>query len=420
MPENHEKNKHKTELVYAGLECDPALFYSEPPRTGSRCSGVAQEGSSNITTIDATNSEIQENEEDIQKIENDVTQESKLTQKELVLCQEKQRGLKQREDLLAKEILPEKQKSSNGDDDSVESNHSEYSVGNELSPINGQLSCIGKDDIRQSYTIACEKINMVLKERQEAEIVCDSLKLVKDVLHSVKDKLLAPESYAANQERKLLGEIPEINKLETKLRVSQDAVVATEDSSPNEPRTNALKGQADDTKAISPVLQDIPLVLRETLNVTITKSSESTENKVKPCSISDTHCVTKMESVLTHNLTEIIETEISDSSSSGKPSASSLSTVNTHIVAKTHPDGGWGWFVCVGAFLVQFMVLGMQNSAGIVYTELVKELKSPRGATGEIFLLIRIVAATLDSLTIGLLVEFAGTCNYMQVKVLPL
>ena len=52
------------------------------------------------------------------------------------------------------------------------------------------------------------------------------------------------------------------------------------------------------------------------------------------------------------------------------------------VGVKTHPDGGWGWVVCLSAFLVQFIALGMLNTAGIVYTELVKEFQSPRGATG--------------------------------------
>lgn len=46
------------------------------------------------------------------------------------------------------------------------------------------------------------------------------------------------------------------------------------------------------------------------------------------------------------------------------------------------PDGGWGWVACMGAFFIQFMMLGIQNAAGIIYTALVDEFQTPRGVTG--------------------------------------
>jgi len=46
------------------------------------------------------------------------------------------------------------------------------------------------------------------------------------------------------------------------------------------------------------------------------------------------------------------------------------------------PDGGWGWVACLGAFFIQFLMLGVQNAAGIIYTALVNEYKAPRGITG--------------------------------------
>lgn len=46
------------------------------------------------------------------------------------------------------------------------------------------------------------------------------------------------------------------------------------------------------------------------------------------------------------------------------------------------PDGGWGWIVCLGALMVNFLTVGQQNSAGVVYSALLKEHSSQRGETG--------------------------------------
>lgn len=37
------------------------------------------------------------------------------------------------------------------------------------------------------------------------------------------------------------------------------------------------------------------------------------------------------------------------------------------------PEGGWGWIVCCGTFLVNFIVFGIHNSFGVVYEYLVNE-----------------------------------------------
>lgn len=49
----------------------------------------------------------------------------------------------------------------------------------------------------------------------------------------------------------------------------------------------------------------------------------------------------------------------------------------------TPPDGGWGWVVCLGALMVNFLTVGQQNSAGVVYSALLNEHSSQRGETGE-------------------------------------
>ena len=50
---------------------------------------------------------------------------------------------------------------------------------------------------------------------------------------------------------------------------------------------------------------------------------------------------------------------------------------------KTPPDGGWGWVVCLGALMVNFLTVGQQNSSGVVYSALLREFSTQRGETGE-------------------------------------
>lgn len=50
---------------------------------------------------------------------------------------------------------------------------------------------------------------------------------------------------------------------------------------------------------------------------------------------------------------------------------------------KTHPDGEWGWVVVGAAFLTQFIIVGLQNSSGVIFNELVKKFDESRGNTGE-------------------------------------
>lgn len=48
-----------------------------------------------------------------------------------------------------------------------------------------------------------------------------------------------------------------------------------------------------------------------------------------------------------------------------------------------HPsDGGWAWVVCLGVCVVNFLTVGQQNSAGVVYAALMEEYSTPRGETG--------------------------------------
>ena len=48
-------------------------------------------------------------------------------------------------------------------------------------------------------------------------------------------------------------------------------------------------------------------------------------------------------------------------------------------------DGGWGWVVCAGVFVVNFLTVGQHNSAGVVYVAMMDEYSTPRGETGNPF-----------------------------------
>jgi len=75
----------------------------------------------------------------------------------------------------------------------------------------------------------------------------------------------------------------------------------------------------------------------------------------------------------------------------GKPTKVVLSddkhdTTTTIIVVnegKTHPDGEWGIVVVAAAFITQFVVVGLQNSSGVIFNELVKKYDESRGDTGK-------------------------------------
>ena len=58
-------------------------------------------------------------------------------------------------------------------------------------------------------------------------------------------------------------------------------------------------------------------------------------------------------------------------------------TVN-QVHHKPPPDGGWGWVVCLGAWIVNFLTVGQQNAAGVVYSALLNEYSTKRGETGRV------------------------------------
>lgn len=56
-------------------------------------------------------------------------------------------------------------------------------------------------------------------------------------------------------------------------------------------------------------------------------------------------------------------------------------------------DGYWGWIVCLAAAVVQFVVLGIHNSFGILYIVFVREYGWSKALTGKLvkFLLLQSV-----------------------------
>ena len=45
-------------------------------------------------------------------------------------------------------------------------------------------------------------------------------------------------------------------------------------------------------------------------------------------------------------------------------------------------EGRWRWVVCLGVFVVNFVTVGQQNSAGVVYDVMMDTFSKPKGETG--------------------------------------
>ncbi|XP_076371803.1 monocarboxylate transporter 10-like isoform X2 [Tachypleus tridentatus] len=56
----------------------------------------------------------------------------------------------------------------------------------------------------------------------------------------------------------------------------------------------------------------------------------------------------------------------------GKPVVTELNPKTSTIRQHYYPEGGWGWVICVSAFLVHFLTSGLQLSYGILHLEIVK------------------------------------------------
>jgi hypothetical protein len=61
---------------------------------------------------------------------------------------------------------------------------------------------------------------------------------------------------------------------------------------------------------------------------------------------------------------------------------SAVKKESENIHHESIPDGGYGWVICCAGFVVQFIVLGIHNSFGILFTYLMMDLKSGASETG--------------------------------------
>ena len=53
------------------------------------------------------------------------------------------------------------------------------------------------------------------------------------------------------------------------------------------------------------------------------------------------------------------------------------------------PDGGYGWVICIAAAVIQFIILGIHNNFGILYTSLIGDLHAKPSDAGINFHFLR-------------------------------
>jgi len=70
-------------------------------------------------------------------------------------------------------------------------------------------------------------------------------------------------------------------------------------------------------------------------------------------------------------------------------------SLNIKVMKNTRLDGGWGWMVCFGAFIVHILTVGQQNIAGVIYSIMVDEFHTNRAETGKTYCITRIIAVWL-------------------------
>ncbi|XP_060844246.1 monocarboxylate transporter 12-like [Rhopalosiphum padi] len=70
-------------------------------------------------------------------------------------------------------------------------------------------------------------------------------------------------------------------------------------------------------------------------------------------------------------------------------------TPSVPVISKRPPDGGWGWFVVFGSFMIHVVTDGVTYSFGVLYTEFLDVFKESKGATAWIASLL--VGVTLCS-----------------------
>lgn len=261
------------------------------------------------------------------------------------------------------------------------------SIGKELSVLSITKSFTEQDDCSETPQEDCSlkesRLNILNVDQEAADIVYDTLRLMSEVLQLETEEMKREGSTLESEIYEPQHTDPETTSIEQDLvqdkDFAKDSLLVMQEGS-------NIKGQQQNTDEISFLLHDAPLIYPETSDIAlaISRTSASAAKRKTSRTPRNTPHLSDVETGITCDITQ---SDMIDSCS-GNPSDSSLADANTrqfHIMVRTHPDGGWGWVVCLGAFLVQFIALGMVNTAGIVYTELVKELKSQRGATGWYF-----------------------------------
>ena len=383
MPENHDRHKGEKDVVYrqnsAGGNYVFPQFDSDTSCVsvaGENCLHDLPEDSSNITG-DISHNEFSKNDSNALQTTPNATTGSLLNQTES--------GKIQNVSLLHNDINVGTTKDVlDGEDEMVHGIRSVLSIGKRLSFLSATKSCTDGRSLRSSQencSLQQSRLSISVVDQEAADIVYDTLRLINEVLQL--------DSEIPQRERSTVDpliEKPHFAKLATS-GIERDSVLDTQSLFPTAMQeVPVVIGQsaANNEDEISSLFHSAPLIFPETSDIAISMTTASMTKNKSSQSPRKTSRLSNVETGMTCDCAEITETGFNDSRN-GNPSDSNLTDSKTrqfHIVVKTHPDGGWGWVVCLGAFLVQFVVLGMHNTAGIVYTELVKELKSQRGATG--------------------------------------
>ena len=397
MPENNERNKEKTFLgqqnvcscAGANTEYQLPLFKSDTSSAEGISLGAMVKATSNDVGKDVSNSELLVNSSNTQqtaKNKNNITRDwSDLHKKDPCFGQKISIvQIREEEDPDLEIVCVSKTILNGGEERWKNLNCKDFEEGPNAENFSGtdvdNETYFKRGSPKQNVFVEFENQKMVITEQQVTQI--ETLKLTNSALN-LDNELDTEEEENAScciNEQALL-EITKSGISNTEkygMNSTSDAACARKDSF-LKARTTSINTQrtVDDNCEINPTLFDVSLMFPRQPNVGISLQKEPPGEKENE----NEHCLADVTSYST----ETGKTSLNDKWK-GKPSDSSMAAISNqqfHIVAKTHPDGGWGWVVCLGAFLAQFIVLGMQNTAGIVYTELVKELKSPRGATGE-------------------------------------
>ena len=397
MPENNERNKEKTFLrqenvcacAGANTEYQLPLFKSDTSSAEGISLGAMVKATSNDVGKDVSNSELLVNSSNTQqtaKNKNNITRDwSDLHKKDPCFGQKISIVQITEEEDPDLDIVCVRKTTLNGGEERWKNiNCKDFEEGPNAENFSGtdvdNETYFKRGSPKQNVFVEFENQKMVITEQQVTQI--ETLKLTNSALN-LDNELDTEEEENAScciNEQALL-EITKSGISNTEkygMNSTSDAACARKDSF-LKARTTSINTQrtVDDNCEINPTLFDVSLMFPRQPNVGISLQKEPPGEKENE----NEHCLADVTSYST----ETGKTSLNDKWK-GKPSDSSMAAISNqqfHIVAKTHPDGGWGWVVCLGAFLAQFIVLGMQNTAGIVYTELVKELKSPRGATGE-------------------------------------